>query len=388
MLKKILLIGSLTKHEAHGVSLGFESLVDGFRQTNSDVKVINTKGSHDSKKIGSFVFGRAVASLKSVLLAWVTIPTRQSIYMTISLSRFGFIRDMLIILVSWLMRKRIILHLKGGGYKDFYSQQSGWLQYVIATTLSLSTHIIVLGNLLCDQFDFVSGINDKLKVVPNGLTKGLKPKSNTKELPLDGKPIKILYLSNLIPSKGYLTLLKACAKLADEGNIEFVCDYCGSFIQTIVDGTNIDAKEKLIEFQNLIEANNLSERVYYHGTVSGKVKEQMFSQAHIFVLPTRFPWEGQPLSIIEALAFSTPIISTPYRGIPEEVLDGYNGYLIPPDDPESLFQVIKKLVKDPENYSHMSIASRKHFEENFTREVHIQRLIELICNEQLEKRCI
>ena len=66
------------------------------------------------------------------------------------------------------------------------------------------------------------------------------------------------------------------------------------------------------------------------------------------------------------IPFSTPIISTPYRGIPEQVLDGYNGYLIPPDDPESLFQVIKKLVKDPENYSHMSIASRKHFEENFT----------------------
>ena len=55
MLKKILLIGSLTKHEAHGVSLGFESLIDGFKLTNCDVRVIDTKGFHDSKKIGSFV---------------------------------------------------------------------------------------------------------------------------------------------------------------------------------------------------------------------------------------------------------------------------------------------------------------------------------------------
>ena len=124
MLNKILLISSLTKHEAHGVSLGFESLVDGFKLINCDVKVIDTKGSRDSTNIGSFVFSRAMVSLRSVLLAWVAIPSRQSIYMTIALSRFGFIRDMLIIWVAWLMRKRIILHLKGGGYKIFYLQQS------------------------------------------------------------------------------------------------------------------------------------------------------------------------------------------------------------------------------------------------------------------------
>ena len=103
MLNKILLIGSLTKDEAHGVSLGFESLVDGFKLTNINVIVIDTKGPRDSNKIGSFDFGQAVASLKSVLLAWCAIPFRQSIYMTISLSKFGFIRDMLIIWMARLM---------------------------------------------------------------------------------------------------------------------------------------------------------------------------------------------------------------------------------------------------------------------------------------------
>ena len=45
MLNKILLIGSLTKHEAHGVSLGFESLIDGFKLTNANVKIIDISDS-------------------------------------------------------------------------------------------------------------------------------------------------------------------------------------------------------------------------------------------------------------------------------------------------------------------------------------------------------
>jgi len=380
MLKNILLIGSLTKHETHGVSLGFESLADGFKNISSNVKVIDTKGSRDSKKIGSFVFGQTIVSLKVVLLAWCAIPLRQSIYMTISLSRLGFFRDMLIILVARLMRKRIILHLKGGGYNNFFSQQPNYFQNIIAFTLSLSTHIIVLGDLLREQFDFVPSIKDKLKVIPNGLTKDIYVTTDTKELPSNDQPIKILYLSNLIPSKGYLTLLESCIKLEKEGNIEFICDYCGGFIQTVVDGNHLDAKERLTEFKNLIKSNNLIEKVFYHGTVTGRIKEKMLSQAHIFVLPTCFPWEGQPLSIIEALAFSTPIISTPYRSIPEQVLDGYNGYLIPPNDPEALVQAIKKLVENSDRYKHMSIAARKHFETNFTRKVHLGRLIDIICN--------
>ena len=291
MLKKILLIGSLTKHETHGVSLGFESLADGFKKIDSNVKVIDTKGPLDSKKIGSFVFGQTIASLRVVLLAWCAIPLRQSIYMTISLSRLGFFRDMLIILVARLMRKRIVLHLKGGGYKIFFSQQSKLFQYIIAFTLSLSTHIIVLGDLLREQFDFVSSINDKLKVIPNGLTKDLSVTTDTKELPSIDQPIKILYLSNLIPSKGYLTLLESCIKLAKEGEVEFRCDYCGAFTQTVVDGNHLDAKERLTEFKNLIKANNLMGRVFYHGIVTGRIKEQMLSQAHIFVLPTCYPWE-------------------------------------------------------------------------------------------------
>jgi len=380
MLNKILLISSLTKHEAHGVSLGFESLIDGFKLTNANIKIIDTKGFLDSGNIGSFTLGRAIASFRAVILAWAAIPSRETVYITISLSQFGFIRDMLIILAARLMRKRIILHLKGGGYDIFYYQQLVLFKYLISFTLSLSTHIIVLGNLLCRQFDFITDIVDKIKIVPNGLTKDLHITTSSKILPRKNQPIRILYLSNLIPSKGYLTLLKACIKLLNHSDIKFVCDYCGAFSKTIVDGNHTDAKKLEREFIDLIKTNNLTNRVFYHGTVTGKVKEKMLSEAHIFILPTNYQWEGQPLSIIEALAYSTPVISTPHRSIPEQILEGENGFLIPPNDPDVLFKTIIKLVDDPVIYKKMSIAARVHFESNFKREVHLKKLIQIICN--------
>ena len=239
----------------------------------------------------------------------------------------------------------------------------------------------IINNKISNKHFVFSFINNKILVVPNGLTKDLHITNDTKELPTDGRPLRILYLSNLIPSKGYLTLLEACMKLVKENKIEFICDFCGAFTQTIVDGNNLNAKERKKEFQNLIRENNLIGRVFYHETVSGKAKEEILSQAHLFVLPTCFPWEGQPLSIIEALAFSTPVISTPHRGIPEEVIDGHNGLLIPSDDSEEIVKAVKKLVDDPEKYRKMSLAALEHFKSNFTREAHLQKLIKIICDD-------
>lgn len=98
-------------------------------------------------------------------------------------------------------------------------------------------------------------------------------------------------------------------------------------------------------------------------------------------MPTFYSWEGQPLSIIEALAFGTPIISTYHKGIPEQVKDEYNGYLIKTNDPQEIIDAILKGIKSPDNYSTLSKNAIKHFQDHFTREVHLKRLISLICED-------
>jgi glycosyltransferase involved in cell wall biosynthesis len=380
MIEKILLIGPLPKGEAYGVGLGFESLIDGFSSTKCSVKIVDIEGGYKSKTVGAFGLVRALVTIRTVLLVWLYMPWWQVIYMTIASSRLGFLRDALIIWPASLFRKRIVLHLKGGGYKDFYLQQPSWLRRVISLTLARSTHIVVLGELLRDQFDFVPRADEKTLVVPNGLTVGLAAAGTTKTIDPGNAPFSILYLSNLIPSKGYLILLEACAIIKDRGQIDFNCNYCGAFTQTILDAHPVGAEQQKIEFLELIDKKGLSDNVFYHGTVGGSQKQEMLDRASVFVLPTKYPWEGQPISIIEALAFATPVVSSPHKGIPEEVLDGVNGYLVDADDANKLADAITSLASNAERYSAFSAAARAHFEKNFTREVHLQRLMSVICD--------
>ena len=110
--------------------------------------------------------------------------------------------------------------------------------------------------------------------------------------------------------------------------------------------------------------------------------KNLLSRAHVFVLPTSYPWEGQPISIIEALAYATPVVATPYRGIPEQVIDGLNGYLIPPGNPQEIARAVGKILQSPDHYQELSQNALTHFQDHFKREVHLQALIKAIAGQE------
>jgi glycosyltransferase involved in cell wall biosynthesis len=68
--------------------------------------------------------------------------------------------------------------------------------------------------------------------------------------------------------------------------------------------------------------------------------------ADAFVLPTL--WEGLPISILEAMAAALPVVASQVGGIPEEVLDGHTGLLVPPSDPVALAAALRRLDADGE----------------------------------------
>ncbi|HSQ38897.1 MAG TPA: glycosyltransferase family 4 protein [Anaerolineales bacterium] len=72
--------------------------------------------------------------------------------------------------------------------------------------------------------------------------------------------------------------------------------------------------------------------------------------------------EGQPLVIVEAMAYGCPIISTNVGGIPELITDGVNGFLCPPEIPQCLAEKIRLLVDDPSMREHLGRAARKFYE--------------------------
>jgi len=87
-------------------------------------------------------------------------------------------------------------------------------------------------------------------------------------------------------------------------------------------------------------------------------------QTSVYVLPSSYR-EGVPRSTQEALAMARPVITTDAPGCRETVVDGGNGFLVPPRDPEALAEAMERFIQDPSLVEQMGWESRKLAEERF-----------------------
>lgn len=149
----------------------------------------------------------------------------------------------------------------------------------------------------------------------------------------DGAEPRLLMLSNLIVSKGIYVLLEACQRLKERG-VAFHCDYVGG-----------ESKEVTGEqFRKAIAERGLEDCVIYHGPQYGADKDRAFRRADIFVQPT-FD-DCFPLTLVEAMQYRLPIVSTDVGAIPDIVTDGVNGLVCKQQDVNSLVEALTTLLAD------------------------------------------
>ena len=116
------------------------------------------------------------------------------------------------------------------------------------------------------------------------------------------------------------------------------------------------------ELQALV--NNLKLTGHFHFTGGISNLRDHLANANVFVLPSRS--EGFSNAIVEAMAASLPIVATDVGGNAEAVKDGVTGFIVPPEDPESLACAIKRLLADPTRASEMGVAGKALAAEEFT----------------------
>lgn len=86
--------------------------------------------------------------------------------------------------------------------------------------------------------------------------------------------------------------------------------------------------------------------------------------ADLFVMSSR--WEGLPLAIIEAMLTGLPVVGTSVGGVPEIVVDGETGFLVPPKDVDALASTLYRLLEDPNLRRRMGEAGRRRALAHFT----------------------
>ena len=101
-----------------------------------------------------------------------------------------------------------------------------------------------------------------------------------------------------------------------------------------------------------ITEGGIADLAEYIGWVQDADKDQYFNLSDYFILPTYH--EAMPMTILEALSYGKPVISTPVGGIPDVIEHNRNGYLFPAGDKAKLKQIIFDVINDRSKYDCMS----------------------------------
>ncbi len=114
--------------------------------------------------------------------------------------------------------------------------------------------------------------------------------------------------------------------------------------------------------------------VVWHGEVSD-VRRHL-AACHVFVLPSYR--EGTPRSVLEAMAMGRPIVTTDAPGCRETVIEGENGFLVPPRTVEPLIEAMERFIDDPDLIARMGQRSREIAESKFdVDKINVQMLREM-----------
>lgn len=176
-------------------------------------------------------------------------------------------------------------------------------------------------------------------------------------------PPKVLFASRLLRDKGVSSVIEA-ARILKEQNVP---------IEFIIAGGLIDGNSRFISRKE-IENAHAEGVVNWLGNVSSVA--QLMQESIMVVFPS-FYGEGVPKVLLEAAATGRPIITCDVPGCREAVIDGLNGILIPPKNPNALAQEIVALIADKPKRHAQGEAGRRMVEQEFRTELVIKQTMEV-----------
>jgi glycosyltransferase involved in cell wall biosynthesis len=116
------------------------------------------------------------------------------------------------------------------------------------------------------------------------------------------------------------------------------------------------------DLENLARELDVYDRVIFTGFRSDI--QQLLSTLDVLVVPSLL--EGFPMITLEAMAMATPVVATRIHGITEQIVDGKEGILIPPRNPEALATAVQRLITDKQLGTNLGTAARSRVESFFS----------------------
>lgn len=237
------------------------------------------------------------------------------------------------------------------GYVDRLGELLGALPLVLARSHSLRERLIALG---CPD--------EKIRINRTGIPMDRFPKAE-RNFPADGS-WKFVQACRLIEKKGIDVALKAFAAFAqDNPNSTFTIAGEGPLLK---------------KMQALSGELGIADKVHFPGFLSESELRDLYNRSHLFVHPSQLTedqnQEGVPNAMLEAMATGLPVAATMHGGIPEAVINGETGLLVPERDADGLASALTRFSNDEQFWHRFCDAAASDVRKNFEQSAQVKKL--------------
>ncbi len=265
-------------------------------------------------------------------------------------SRWSFWRKSLFMAAALACGWPIVFHLHGGGFARFHREECGPLRRRIVRFFLDRAAVIVVVSERWAAWMAKATTNPRIVCIPNPVA--LPPDSC-----IAREPGLVAFSGRCSAAKGVFDLLDAAALLtrrcpdlrlecAGDGDLGAVRAYAARL--------------------------GLEARLATPGWIGPSEHDALLARASVFVMPSHA--EGLPMSLLEAMAAGCPVVAAAVGGIPDLVVHGVNGLLLPAGDAAALAGAIRTLLQDPALAARLGREARATVAARYTTERSLERL--------------
>lgn len=265
------------------------------------------------------------------------------IHLNPSLGSNSIIRDGIFAFIAWIFRKKLFLQWHGWNpaKANFISNH----RYFFLNTLGKADQINILTPSVAPFLRDI-GFKNKISISKTFVPDAIMVKNDVKH---SGTIKNVLFLSTISSNKGIYEAIEVFDELSKtNSNLRYI---------VAGDGPELALIKKTMP-------SDLKEKITFTGYVSGNEKKKIFNKSDLYIFPSHY--EGMPISLLEAMAYGLPVISSNVGAIPVFFENEKMGFMIKNLNPKDFVKKIQYLISSPKLVSKIS-----NFNNNYIRNHHL-----------------
>lgn len=264
-----------------------------------------------------------------LMLKWPFIINKVDVITIHATSDFHLTVAPLLIWMARLKKKKMVYHFFGGSFHKRFMRLPGvWKSLLKKSVLSADTVLVETKEMV----HFFTELGVKVKWLPNSRAPQTIRVSSRYEY-------NMVFISRVTPNKGVNEIIQAMDLLDNKYSIDIYGPLdTAHYTEEMFDG-------KSVNYKGILPDNEVLTTIQKY---------------NVLLLPSYHPGEGYPGIIIEALSIGMPVISTKWNAIPEIIMHGENGLLVPVKQVDELANAMTYFT--PENYPDFSAKALKSFD--------------------------